>query len=288
MSKDTTIGTSAGDHHRVPHRVLRPRRGLSILDARELWDSRELFWRLGRRDVTLRYRQTALGVSWVVIQPLLAAGIFTIVFHQVAKFSTSPVPYFVFVVSGMIVWNAFSNTVTRASTSITANANIITKVFFPRSLLPLSTTMAAVIDCTVGWAMEVVLLLAFRQSIPLAMITFPLWLLATLLLAQGAGLAAAALNVSFRDIQYILPVLITFLLYATPIAYPLSHIKPGLRTLYSLNPLTGLLQGAHWALLPHQHLNIGLTIYAVSCSFVAFLVGSVIFERAERSFSDVI
>jgi lipopolysaccharide transport system permease protein len=275
---------------RIPHRVIRPRSGLTLLDLRELWDTRELLYRMGRRDVTLRYRQTALGITWVVLQPLLAAGIFTVVFSRVAKLPSDGVPYFVFAVAGMVVWNALSSTVSRASTSITSNATIVTRVFFPRILLPLSVTMAALVDAAVGWVLTVALLLAFDLSVPWSMCTFPLWLAATLVLAQGLGTAAAALAVRYRDVQYIVPVLLTFLLYASPVAYSLGAIPNThhLRLLYSLNPLTGLLQGARWALLPHQRLDLGLSAYSVGCALVAFAIGTVIFERSERGFSDVI
>ncbi len=279
---------------RARHRVIVPRRGLSLFEVRELWAYRELFWRFSRRDITLRYRQTALGVLWVVIQPLFAAGIFAFVFGKVAHFGSDGLPYIVFAMAGMLSWNAFANTINRASISVLGNASMVTKVFFPRIILPLENLTAALVDYAVGLAMFVVLCFTMHNThgqligLHLQFVTFPLWLALALIMALGAGMACAALMVRYRDIQYVLPVVITFLLYLTPVAYSVSQIPKDLRWVANLNPLTGMLEGTRWALLGAGHFNLGATIYSVVTALVLLVVGGMIFEQFDRTFSDVI
>lgn len=284
----TTNDASAPAAGRAAHRVIRPRRGLSILEFRELLDNRELVYRFSRRDLTLRYRQTALGVVWVVLQPLIAALVFTFVFGKVAHLHSDGVSYLVFAFAGMITWNAFSNTVTRASVSVVGNSNIITKVFFPRVLLPVSVTTASLVDALVALVVMVVLLFAYGVGLSWRFVTFPLWLLVTLVLAQSIGMASAALTVRFRDVQYVLPVLIQFGLYASPVAYSVSAVPKSFRIIDTLNPLTGVLEGTRWSLLGRGNLDLGMTVYSIVASVVTIVLAALIFERFERHFSDVI
>ncbi len=191
---------------------------LPLPDLRELWEAREIFWRFGMRDLLLRYKQTALGVIWVVIQPLLSAGVFSIVFGQIADIDSGPVPYFIFSFSGMLAWNLFNGVVTRASGSLVSNQALISKVFFPRILVPLSSVLSVMVDFLVAGALLVVLLLVAGIGPGLAVLTLPVWVLLLILLATGVGLLSAALMVHYRDVQYVVPFALQTLLYASPIA----------------------------------------------------------------------
>jgi lipopolysaccharide transport system permease protein len=272
-----------------PTRILRPRSSWLPPNPRELWEFRGLLVRFAARDVTLRYRQTALGVIWVVLQPLLAAGVLSFVFGNVAGLhSPAGIPYFVFSLVGMVGWTTFSQVATRSSNSLVANASLVQKVFFPRLLLPLSTVCSTMVDVGVSLGLLAVLLVANGVSPGVALVTFPLWLALFVAIGLGLGLASSALMVRYRDIGYVLPVAVQFLLFLSPVAYTLSSVPAGSRTLYELNPLAGLLEGFRWSLLGTHAPTLGLVLYSATMSIVVFALGLVIFHRMERGFADVI
>jgi lipopolysaccharide transport system permease protein len=276
-----------------PLLVIKPRKGWLPAHPAELWHFRELLWRFAARDVTLRYRQTALGVAWVVLQPLLAAGILSFVFGKVANLpAPAGIPYFVFSLAGMTAWNAFSNTVTRAGGVLVANAPLVQKVFFPRLLLPISTVMSTLLDVAVSLVLTAILMAITGVAPGIALLLLPVWLLLILLLGLGLGLGAGALMVRYRDVQYVLPVAVQFLLYASPVAYSLSAVTANVssttKLFFELNPLTGLLEGFRWSLIDTQAPSAGLAAYAIVSSIVVLLVGLAMFNRMERQFADVI
>jgi lipopolysaccharide transport system permease protein len=269
--------------------TIKPRRSWLPSSPRELWAFRELTVRFAARDITLRYRQTLLGVIWVILVPLLGTGVLTFVFGGVADLPGPPgIPYFVFVLAGMVAWTAFSQITNRSSGSLTGNAQLVGKVYFPRLLLPISTVLSTLVDVAVSLALLIVLLLISGVRPGLGVITFPVWFLLIMFLALGIGLAAGALMVRYRDVQYILPVGIQFLLFATPVAYQLSDVPADGQWLLELNPLTGLLEGMRWSLIGTQRPSIGLAVYSSVCALVALVLGTVIFSRMERQFADVI
>jgi lipopolysaccharide transport system permease protein len=271
-----------------PFLVIRPPKRWAPFNVRELWQFRDLLARFSRRDLTLRYRQTALGVIWVVLQPLLAAGAFAFVFGTVAGLSSAGVPYFAFAFAGMLAWNAFSGVLTRMSTSLVGNAQLVSKIFFPRLVLPLSSIGSVLVDFIVSMAMMVVIWPAAGVAPGWGLLTLPIWLAAVLLLASGLGLLAAALMVPYRDVQYVLPVATQLLLFISPVAYSLAHVPSSARFLYELNPLTGLLEGFRWSLLDIGPLQPFPTLWAFGCSVVLFFIGSFAFAHMERKFADVI
>ena len=271
-----------------PYLLIEPPRGWAALNVRELWQFRDLLTTLAARDVKLRYRQTALGAVWVILQPLLAAGIFAVVFGKVAKLPSDGVPYFLFAYAGLLGWNAFNNTLTKVSGCLIQNSSLVSKVFFPRLLLPLSTVFSTLVDFGVALAMMAVLMALYGVAPGLGLLLLPFWLLLTLLLAIGIGLYAAALMVSYRDVQYILPVVTQFLLYASPVAYALSTVPGKLRLLFFLNPLSGLLEGFRWSLLGRGTLDARSVGYSALVSLAAFVGGAFAFKRMERKFADVI
>jgi lipopolysaccharide transport system permease protein len=275
---------------RRPLLTIRASKGFAALNLPEVWQFRELFGGLAYRDVKLRYRQTALGVIWVILQPLLAAGIFSFVFGTVAKMpSEGPWPYFVFSYAGLLAWNAFQSTLNKASSCLVGNANLVSKVYFPRLILPLSIVPSSLIDLGVAAVLMIGLMVKWHINpgiVPLLLL--PVWLLVLLMLALGVGLYAAALMVSYRDVQFILPVAVQFLLYGSPITYSISKVPAQYLNYYMLNPLAELMVAFRWSLLGSAAPDPRWVAYSCVISLLVFVVGAVTFKRMERSFADVI
>src|SRR5437867_500864 len=234
---------------RPPRVQIRPAGRWPRLSVGELWEFRDLLIVLAERDVKLRYKQTVLGIAWVVLQPLLAAGIFSVVFGAVAKLPSNGTPYFVFSYAGLLAWNAFATTLTKASGSMLGNSQLISKVYFPRIILPLSTVFSTLIDFAVAAILMAVLVVIQRIELHTGLALLPVWLFLVILMALGLGLVAGALAVRYRDVQHILPVLVPFLMYASPVGYAVSLVPERFRPVYWLNPLTGLLEAFRWSLL---------------------------------------
>lgn len=288
----TSSGTTQAASAR-PSRTLKAKPGWQALNVKELWLFRDLLLTLASRDVKLRYRQTAIGALWVVLQPLLAAGIFTFVFGKVANLpAPNGVPYFVFSYAGLLGWNVFSNTVLKVSASLVQNSNLISKVYFPRLILPLSMMFSTLIDFAVALTLLPILMVVAHVVPGLSLLTLPLWFGLIMLLALGIGMFASALAVTYRDVQYVIPVLMQFFLYASPVAYMLSYamtkIPAALQPFYLLNPMAGLLEAFRWSLLGHGSLPLGAVAYSAVASVLVFLSGAFAFKRMERRFADVI
>ncbi len=271
-----------------PHLTIRPSRGWTALNLRDIWSFRDLLLTLAGRDLKIRYKQTALGVIWVVLQPLLAAGVFSFVFNSVAGLSSEGAPPLVFAFAGLLGWNFFSNVLTKVSSCLVGNAQLVSKVFFPRLVLPLSGLGSCAVDFVVGLAMMVVLLLVYRLRPSATLVFFPVSVAILAALALGVGLWTAALMVSYRDVAYILPVMLNILLYASPVAYSVAGVPPRLRWVFALNPLTPPLEAMRAGLLglPFTEARGLATSSAVAA--VLLLVGLYAFKRMERKFADVI
>jgi lipopolysaccharide transport system permease protein len=254
-----------------------------------MWEFKSLLGRFAARDITLRYRQTALGATWVILQPLLGAGILSFVFGSVAGLpSPAGIPYFAFTLVGMIGWTAFNQVATRSAGSLVANAQLIQKVYFPRLLLPISTVLSTMVDVAVSLGLLAVLIVAYGISAGLPVITFPIWLALFVMLGLGIGLGTSALIVRYRDVGYVLPLIIQLLFFLSPVAYSLSSVPASARTLYELNPLAGLLEGFRWSLLDTSAPSAGLAAYSAVSSIAVLVVGVLVFHRMERGFADVI
>ena len=273
-----------------PELVIKPSSGWAAVNLREVWQFRDLLFTLAGRDLKLRYKQTALGVVWVVFQPLMAAGVFTVVFGKVAKLPSDGVPYFLFSFVGQLGWNLFSNTVTKASGCLVGNSQLISKVFFPRLVLPLSTLPSTLVDFAVAAAMMVVLMFAFHWGpgvIPLLLL--PLWMAILIAMSVGIGLVTSALTVSYRDVQYILPVFLQIAMYASPVAYAVSAIHdPWVKIFYTMNPLTPVLEGFRWSLLNTAPPTWPLVGYSAAIAVILLIAGAFSFKRMERRFADVV
>ena len=269
--------------------MIRPPARWTALEVGQLVAFRELGYRLMRRDVTLRYRQTLLGVSWVVLQPLLAAGAFTLIFGRIADLpAPEGIPYFLLAFWGATAFNAFNSCLTKSSSSLVANSSLVNKVFFPRLLLPLSTVGASVLDVTVATVLG--LLLGVQQGVlpGLALLTLPVWIGAMLLLGLAGGVLFAPLMLRYRDVAYVLPLMSQLLLYVSPVGYALASVPDDLRTLYLLNPLAPLLEGARWAALGGPPPPTGAVLYALAVSVAALVAAALFFRQQERVFADVL
>ena len=274
----------------IPARTtLRPTRGWVGIDLSEVFRFRDLTLELAARDIKLRYRQTALGVAWVVLQPLVAAGILNFAFGVVAGLTVQNTPYFLFSFAGLIAWNIFSWTLTKTSLSMVGNSYLISKVYFPRLILPLSGTISTLLDSAVSFAVLGVLLVFYgvRPGLELALV--PVWILLLLCLALGVGLVAAALTVEYRDVQHILPIVVPFLLYASPVAYDVSHLPARYRgVFFVVNPLAGLIESLRSSLLHRPLPALVYILWSSGCALGIFVAGAAIFKRTERRFADVI
>ena len=278
--------TNARDEARLF--IIRPQPWWPRLDVQEIWAFRDLLVSLTIRDVKLRYRQTFLGIAWVAIQPLMGAAILGFIFGRVANLTAQGTPHFALALVCVVGWTAFSGSLTRSAPSVVQSEALVSKVFFPRVLLPLSASAASVVDVTVG--MVLAALVAWRSGVTLsvAALAAPLWVLATVLLALGVGLVAAALMVRFRDVQHMLPFLVQLALFASPVAYPVTAIPPAYRFAFQLNPLAGLMEGLRWSLLGLPPASWAAVAYSVLVALLAFAGGMLFFRALERGFADAI
>ncbi len=271
-----------------PRTVIAPPGPLHLPRWAELWEAREVLWRFGQRDILLRYRQTLIGVAWVILQPVVTAGVFALVFGRVAQLPTGGIPYFLFGYVGTLLWTVFASTVSRAAGSLISNQALVSKVFFPRLLVPLSTSVAVLMDFLVALVIGVGLLWWFGVWPGWAILTIPLWIALCLALAMGIGLAAAAIMVRYRDVAYVLPWAIQTLLYASPVAYSLEAVPDSVRPYLLANPLTWVLEGMRWAMLGSAAPPAWQVIGAVVVSGVVLFAGLLVFQRYEREFADLI
>ena len=271
-----------------PQLKIRVPRGWAALDLRSVWRFRDLCMAMALRDVKLRYKQTALGVIWVILQPLLAAGVFSFVFGTVAKMSSDGQNHFLFSYVGMLAWGLFNSTVTKSSISLVGNSQLISKIFFPRLVLPLSTIPSALLDFAIALAMLGGLMVIYHVHPTWGLVTLPLWVGLVLMLSAGIGLWTAALTVPYRDVQYILPVMMSILLYGSPIGYSARAVPANWLRVYQLNPLAPILEGFRAAILGTAMPGKEWIVWCACVSAAVLLAGAYVFKHMERKFADVI
>ena len=278
---------AARDHSQVLH--IRPTSGWSWLDFSELWNYRDLLWSLAFRDLRLRYRQTALGVLWVVFQPLAGAGVFTLVFGWVAGMRAPGESYFLFSLAGLLTWNAFQSTLGKSSMALIGNAPLVSKVYFPRLLLPCSTLLSTLVDLSVGLC-AFFSISWFSSTRPHwgALCALPFWMGVALASSLGLGLLAASVMTRFRDVQHVLPMLLPFLMYASPVAYGMASVPAGWISFFHWNPVGWMLEGTRAALIGGESVPVGWAAYTAAVSAVLLVAGVACFRRMERSFADVV
>ncbi len=272
----------------VPVVMLRASRGLSALDLRSLWKFRELLYFLTWRDIKVRYKQTVLGGLWAVIQPLFTMLIFTLFFGRLASMPSDGVPYALFSYAALVPWTFFTNALTNASNSLVGSANLITKVYFPRLLVPVASVLSALVDVALSSVLLFVMMGYYYVAPSVRILWLPAFLMLAVGAALGAGLWLSSLNVQFRDVRYTLPFLTQLWLFATPIAYPSSLLKEPWHTLYGLNPMVGVVEGFRWSLLPGRAAPVAMIELSVLSTLVILVTGAYYFRRMERIFADVV
>ncbi len=270
-----------------PSRIIAPRRGWIRLDLAELVRYRDLLWFLTKRDISLRYKQTALGVLWAVIQPLATMAVFTIFFGRFGKIPSDGVPYPLFAFCGLIPWQLFAYALSESSNSLVNNQSLVTKVYFPRLVIPLSAVLSGLMDLLVSSVILVAMLAWFGKVPTLAVVLIPAFVLLAITAALGVGLWLSALNVQYRDVRYTIPFLTQIWFFATPIAYPSSLIPERFRALVGLNPMAGVVEGFRWALLGTAR-PTGVIWVSLAVTFFVLIGGLYYFSRMERRFADIV
>ena len=271
--------------HKIEN-IIRPRPGWIAVDWRELWDSRELLVFLVWRDITVRYKQTVLGVAWAVLQPVFSMVVFTIIFGNLAKLPSDGVAYPVFVYAGLLPWMFFSNAVTGASQSLIRQQALLTKIYLPRLFVPAAAVGGGLVDMAVSFAVFAVLMMVYGVTPGLGLLTLPLLVALTAVAALGIGLTLAAVTVTYRDFRYVVPFLIQAGLYLSPVIYPVGLVPERWRWVLALNPMTGIIQGFRSSLLgkPWQFDTLAISVLV---STLLLVYGLFYFRKMERRFADV-
>jgi lipopolysaccharide transport system permease protein len=273
---------------RHPAVVIEPTKGWAAVNLRELWKYRDLLMILAGRDVKLRYKQTVLGVIWVVVQPLVAALIFTLMFGRFARLPSDGHPYLLFVFAGVAVWNYFAGVLQRAGNSLLTDARLITRVYFPRLAIPLASTFSALIDLSVSLVVLGVLMMVYRVTPTWRILTLPLFIGLAAVTATGVSLWLAALNVRYRDFVHAMPFMIQVWMFASPVAYATTIVPERWRLLYGLNPAVAFIEGTRWAILGSSSVTPQIVAVAIVFSTAVFVGGAFFFRRVERGFADTV
>lgn len=276
----------------IVHVHIRPSKGWVSLKLDELWEYRELLYFLIWRDVKVRYKQTVIGIGWAIIQPVFTMLVFSVVFGQLANIPSDGVPYPIFSYAALVPWTFFATGLSNSSNSLVNSANLIKKVYFPRLIIPIANVLAGLVDFVVAFLVLLVMMVIYKVYPTVNIIWLPLLLLLATITALGVGLWFSALNVQFRDIKYVVPFLVQFLMYATPIAWPssLAHDQ-WWQPLLGLNPMAGVVEGFRWALLGSALEDStppsAILLLSASISIILFIGGLFFFRRMERTFADV-
>ncbi len=283
-TKDSIQETYFGHEHET---VIEPTKGWRNLDLKELWAYRELLWVLTLRDIKVRYKQTVLGVVWALIQPVMLMVVFSIFFGRLAKIPSDGYPYPIFVYAALLPWVFFANAISSSASSVVGSANLISKVYFPRLIIPLASIGAGLIDFAIATLVLLLLMIFYGVGWSVNLLAAPVLVVAVLFTALGIGTFLSALNVAYRDFRYVIPFLIQFWMFATPVIYPASLVPERWQWLLYLNPMAGLIGGFRSAFLDRpfdfEALGISFTV-----TVIVFLVGVAYFEKVERRFADII
>jgi homopolymeric O-antigen transport system permease protein len=272
----------------IPIIRIEPSRGWVALNLSELYAYRELLYFLTWRDVKVKYKQTIIGAGWAILQPLMTMIVFTLVFKKIADISSEGIPYPIFAYTALLPWNLFAGALNRSAVSLVAQVSLISKVYFPRLIIPLSATISGVVDFAIAFVILVGMMFWYGIVPTAAVLSLPLFITIALVAALSVGLWLAALNVRYRDVGHTVPFLIQIWMFASPVAYPVSVLPEKWRLLYSLNPLAGVIEGFRWALLGKE--SPDFRVIAVSTVVVVALLfgGLIYFKRTERTFADLI
>ncbi|MBN1122988.1 MAG: ABC transporter permease [Anaerolineae bacterium] len=268
--------------------VIEPSRGWLRVNFRELWDYRELLFFLSWRDISVRYKQTVMGMAWAIIQPLLSMVIFSIFFGNLAKIPSDDVPYPIFSYAALLPWQYFSSAMSASGRSMVGSGKLLTKVYFPRLIIPLAAVLPPIVDFAIAFVILIGLMIFYGVAITWRLLWLPLFLLLALATALGVGLWLSAMNVRYRDIGYVIPFLAQFWMYASPVVYPTSMLPERYQLLYGLNPMTGVIEGFRWALLGTNTPPGPITLVSAGVVVLLIISGMMYFRRMEDSFADII
>jgi lipopolysaccharide transport system permease protein len=268
--------------------VIEPTRGWASLHLDHLWRFRELLYFMVWRDLKVRYRQTVLGASWAIIQPLFTMVLFTIIFDRAAGLPSEGYPYPIFSFSALLAWNYFSNAFTTSGNSLVNNQQLISKVYFPRLIIPISSALVGLADFAIAFVILLGMMMFYRIYPTWQILTLPFFLALAVVTALGVGLWLSAMNVKYRDIRYLIPFMAQFWMYATPVAWSIEMFDEKWRWLFGLNPMAGVVEGFRWAVLGKSDISWVLVLLSVMVALILFFTGLVYFRRMERSFADII
>jgi lipopolysaccharide transport system permease protein len=267
---------------------IRPSQGWVSLRLNELFEYRELLFFLVWRDIKVRYKQTALGASWAVIQPFFTMVVFSLFFGKLAKIPSDGVPYPIFSFAALVPWAFFATSLTSSSNSLVGSSNLIKKVYFPRLAIPIATVLSGLVDFAIAFVMLIGMMIWFGISPTINVLWLPLFLLLALVTALGVGLWLSAMNVQYRDVKYVVPFLTQFWLFATPVAYPSSLLAGKWRAIYALNPMVGVVEGFRWSLLGTNTSPGSVIAVSSTAALTILITGAFYFRRMERTFADVV
>lgn len=284
MAEPTVIPIGSGEE-----RVIRARHGLVAVDFQELWRYRELFVFLAWRDILVRYKQTALGIAWAILQPFLTTVVFTVIFGRIAKFPSEGAPYAVITLAALLPWNYFSNAMSESSASLVLSSNMISKTYFPRLIIPASAILSGIIDFLISVAMLAVFMIVYRVPLRPEILLMPVFFLVCVLAAFAVGVWLSALNVKYRDVKYIVPFFTRIGLYVSPVGFLSSIVPERWRLLYNLNPMVGVIDGFRWCVLGGKFTPYwpGFLV-SVAVMLTLAITGLVYFRTAEKKFADII
>lgn len=296
METEQTVSTQeaprAVAEPELPLIVIEPSRGWFSLQLRAVWEYRELLYFLVWRDIKVRYKQTALGVFWIVLQPVVSMIVFSLLFGTLLKVPSGEVPYPIFAYAALLPWNYFASSLNRSSASVVNSAHLITKVYFPRLIIPISGVLSGLVDFAIAFLVLVGMMIYFGIMPTRAALLLPALVLLAMCTALGFGLWLSALNVRFRDINHVIPYLIQVWMYATPVIYGSTLIPERFRFLLGLNPMTGVVEGFRWALLGHRLADARppgpLFVASIGLALTVLITGLIFFRRTERTFADIV
>ena len=279
MSSETELPTTS---------IIRASRGWSFPNFRKVWKYRELLYFLVWRDVKVRYKQTLLGAVWAVIQPFFTMVVFSIFFGRFAKVPSEGLPYPIFAYSALLPWHYFAHALSQSSQSLVNSQSLITKVYFPRLIIPLAPMFSGLVDFAIAFSVLIGMMIWYRITPTIGVLAVPLWIILAMMTALAVGAWLSALNVKYRDVRYTMPFLTQLWLFSTPIAYPASIVPEKWRALYGLNPMAGVVEGFRWGLLGKKPPDLNMVMISVAGVIILLIGGLLYFRRTERVFADVV
>jgi lipopolysaccharide transport system permease protein len=268
--------------------VIQPSKSLFHLDLRPIWQYRELLYFLIWRDVKVRYKQTVIGAAWALLQPLMTMMIFTVIFSNFAKIPSDGLPYPIFAYTALLPWAYFAQAISGSSTSLVSSAHLISKVYFPRLIVPISAAVAPMVNFAIAFVILLAMMAWYDTTPTWGVLALPFLLCLTLVTALAVALWLSALNVRYRDVGHVIPFLVQCWMYLSPVAYPVSLVPGKWRLIYSLNPMAGVIEGFRWALLGKESPDFWAITVSTTVILVLLMGGIVYFKRMERTFADVI